>query len=68
MKYGYLHTLDHPISFLSAFDISGSLFLNKPLWKSGGKDSDRDKLMKDLEKIEEDYRNACQKILKENTP
>ncbi len=64
MKRSRLYTLDYSTGFLSAFDISGSLFLNQFV---KDKNNDTGQLMKDLDKIESDYKIACDNIMKDQS-
>jgi len=65
VKRPYLYTLDYAESLLSAFDISGSLFLNENPWQSKGIEHDMNQLMKDLENLEIDYRNAYENVVED---
>jgi hypothetical protein len=62
MKRLSLYKLDYSDSLLSAFDISGSLLLSETLWQSKDIGHDMNQLMKDLDILEEDYRNAYENI------
>jgi len=62
VKRPYLYTLDYAESLLSAFDISGSLFLRDTLWQSKDIKHDINKLRKDLDNLEKDYRSAYENI------
>lgn len=65
MEYPSQYHLDYSASLLSAFDISGSLLLLNTPWQSNGIKHDFKQLMNDLDTIEEDYRNAIEKVLKD---
>lgn len=66
MKRPILYTLDYSASLLSAFDISGSVFLSDTLWQSKGIKHDINQLMTDLDNIEQDYKNAFENMTKDN--
>ncbi len=59
------YTFDFSKSILSAFDISGSLLLSDFNWQSKGRMQDMEKLMKDLDQLEKDYKKATEKIAEE---
>jgi hypothetical protein len=65
MKRSGLYNLDYSASFLSAFDIGGSLLLMNAALHSKGVEHDINQLIKDQNIIEEDYRSAYENILKE---
>ena len=58
------YTFDFSKSILSAFDISGS-FLLSDSWQSKGRTQDIEKLIKDLDQLEKDYKKATDKIAEE---
>ncbi len=62
-----LYKLDYAESLLSVFDISGSLFLSNITWQSEGIKHDINQLMKDLDNLEEDYKNAYENIINDQT-
>jgi hypothetical protein len=66
MKQPSPYTLDYAESLLSAFDISGSLILKGTSSQPKNMEHDMNQLMKDLDKLEADYRNACQNIVNDH--
>jgi len=66
MKHPFLCDLDYSRSFLSSFDISGILLLQDNNWQSKGIEDDYKQLMNDHDVLEKDYRNAVEKVLKDN--
>ncbi len=62
MKNSYSHGLGYDAGLLSAFDISGSLLMPTISRESRSTDRDTQQLLKDLKRLEEDYKKAYEKI------
>lgn len=65
MKHPTFYDFDYSASFLSCFDISGSLLLQDNGWQSKKTKDDYEQLMNDQDVLEKDYRNAVEKVLKD---
>ncbi len=57
--------IDFSTSFLSAFDIGGSLIFGV-LQEESRSENDMNKLMSDQNNLENDYKTACEKIKNSN--
>ena len=66
MQHPSFYDLDYSTSFLSAFDISGTLLFQDNSCQSKGIEDDYKKLMNDHDVLEKDCRNAVEKVLKDN--
>ncbi|MCI0381571.1 MAG: hypothetical protein L0207_00755 [Chlamydiae bacterium] len=64
MKRAYEYSIDYSLALLSAFDIMSSLTMNNISSPSNGIQYDLNQLNGDLKALEEDYRNAREKILR----
>jgi len=62
MRRTYEYPIDYSIAALSIFDLGDSLHLCKFTFPPNGTQYDNIQLINDLKVLEEDYRNACQKI------
>jgi hypothetical protein len=65
MEKTFLSKLDYSAILLSSFDISGSLLLQDNHRQSKGIKYDCKQLMGDLDVLENDYKNAVEKVMKD---
>jgi len=65
MRKPYLNPLSAYAGLLSAFDLSGCLLLGKSIVLSKDLEEDLNQLTNDQIKLEGDYKNACDRIAKE---
>ena len=66
MQHPSFYDLDYSASFLSGFDISGTLLLQDNTGQSKKIKDDYEQLMNDHDVLGKDYRNAVEKVLKDN--
>jgi hypothetical protein len=63
MQHINKYPVDYSASLLSVFDIGGSLTISNFDWSPNGIQHDMNKLTNDLKILEDDYLNACEKIV-----
>ena len=66
MKNPSFYDFDYSASFLSTFDIRGTLLLQDSTWQSKKIKNDYEQLMNDHDILEKDYKSAVEKVLKDN--
>jgi hypothetical protein len=64
MKRTYKYSVNHSAALFSAFDVGGSLLLGNNTKLANDTQYDMNQLGNDQKVLEEDYRNACEKIAK----
>lgn len=65
MEHTSSYSLDYSISLLSCLDLSGSLFFREYNKQSKGIKYDSIQLKNDLDVLENDYRTAVEKVLRD---
>ncbi len=66
MQKPSFYDFDYTASFLSAFDISGTLLLQDSIWQSKKIKDEYEQLTNDYDVLEKDYKSAIEKVLKDN--